>query len=612
MYLALIRASDFIPSPQVCLWVFMVMAAVFDSGSVSQQSEVMDANPVSATNGDVKRPESREGSQMETSEKPPGDEDTVKMQDHVEAISRSLEVIEPWERRLEKLVDLTSLRWRDQLEELGSSLYLEVRRLKQLRGALAAQMKKDSGPEPVIFRISTSELKFVPWKKTAYVPDDPPDVHCAIEVPINQPTRDDLKPSTKLDESTLFGVFPQEPPPGRKELPERIVINSVRLASFLDFYLHDGSLSWDHYGPFRILRPFKILVYYNDEIRHQLRELERSRYTIKPATEEEYDAEWKLNPPDDRGHGLREQVFAEMPVPELTGLAKDLRSLIKFMDDYIQPALARSRLDSVFFWDLWYVFPAGSLIYVKDKKIPQKIWRVIQRTGGRRYISCPSDSQTKRDDWYLRCTQFVIDCFHLDFDGTRYVPTFYQILIDPFEGSQSVTSLSVLPLEVAEQIDLVDRQAMVDRGSDFVKCTKPSHREYRGRNQLLKPNGVKIVQDDADIPDNATKYSEWIESEVMVDFERALQEVPAWRPGGSELKLHVADANERDDSGVDCDNVWDKKLSDEVIDQETEKWHKWDKDHPPSEEEDLLLLPDRVFAFVFRIRKWGTSVSVTP
>ena len=41
------------------------------------------------------------------------------------------------------------------------------------------------------------------------------------------------------------------------------------------------------------------------------------------------------------------------------------------------------------------------------------------------------------------------------------------------------------------------------------------------------------------------------------------------------------------------------------MDTEKEKWQGWKKlgSHPSGD--DLLLLPDRAYAFCFRIRKWG-------
>ncbi|KAH0563403.1 hypothetical protein GP486_002024 [Trichoglossum hirsutum] len=548
------------------------------------------------------------GDQLDASKNLLSNEEVAKQ---VEGISRFLDFMgEEWKNRMNNLVNrLSSTDMKVEFRELEHSLGIEVQKLQRVRESLAVRIGGESQDEPEtnIFRRCTSELKFVSWKTAAGLPS-PPTVHCAIAVPINQPTQEDLIPSTTQSEAAPYREtleYPQDHSLGRKELPERILINSVRLTGFLDFNLHDGTLSWDNFGPLCILRPFKLLVYHNNQIRQQLRDLEHMRLDLKPATEEEYDEEWRLNPPEDTNQ--KKQIFNRMTLPELTGFIKDLRSLAGFMDTYIQPALTRARLDAIFFSDLWYTFPAGSLVYVKDKKVPQKIWKVIQRTGGRRYVSRPdSDTLNNRDDWYLKYSQFVIDCFHLDFDGVRYVPTYYQARIDHFGGSQSVISLPILPLEVAEDAGLVDRRAIVERAREFVACTKPSHREYTGRNQLLKPNGAKLVDDEEDIPDKASKYSEWIESEVMVDFERAFQELPTWRPGTSELNLYAADINERGDgTGIDRDNVWDTKMSNQIMSREMDKWNKWDKERPPAEEEDLLLLPDRVFAFVFRTRKWA-------
>jgi hypothetical protein len=44
------------------------------------------------------------------------------------------------------------------------------------------------------------------------------------------------------------------------------------------------------------------------------------------------------------------------------------------------------------------------------------------------------------------------------------------------------------------------------------------------------------------------------------------------------------------------------------METELEKLQSWERDNSsPIEEEDLLLLPEMVFGFVFRTRKWGKS-----
>ena len=64
------------------------------------------------------------------------------------------------------------------------------------------------------------------------------------------------------------------------------------------------------------------------------------------------------------------------------------------------------------------------MVYVKDKDIPQKVWRVVLATGGRRCLSAvdmSNDSEgirgQPREPLY---TDFVLDCYYIDYDGSRY------------------------------------------------------------------------------------------------------------------------------------------------------------------------------------------------
>ncbi|KLU89558.1 hypothetical protein MAPG_08529 [Magnaporthiopsis poae ATCC 64411] len=291
------------------------------------------------------------------------------------------------------------------------------------------------------------------------------------------------------------------------------------------------------------------------------------------------------------------------------GLIKDIRCLVAFMDGYIAPSLKMGDIDHVYFSDLWFVFTARSLIYMRDKKVPQKVWKVIQRTGGHyHHDTDPGENEHTEQPAGDRGGRhrFVIDCFHLDYDGIRYVQTYTQVFIDCFEDCQPLASLPVVPIRVAEKAGWIDRGAVVARGRQFVSCTRPQHRHYVGRHQILRPNGLQLHERDEQVPENAARYPEWIESEVMVDFERALQEMPGWRPGIDELKLFKAAAPKRRQFGIDIDTIWDSKLSEQVIFEEWEKCQRWDKERTgPSEEDDLLLLTDRIFAFVFRTRKWA-------
>jgi hypothetical protein len=268
--------------------------------------------------------------------------------------------------------------------------------------------------------------------------------------------------------------------------------------------------------------------------------------------------------------------------------------------------------ENVRFSDLWFLFPQGSLIFSKDRNIPQQVWRVIQRTGGRRYLSQPTG---RANDYRTSFSPFVIDCYHLDYDGTRYCPIYHQFEINEFDGMQSVQSLQVIPLIVAErEPKLIDRDALLARGREFISyTTNAHHRYYSGRSYHRTTYGRKL----SDLTDggnarNVSQYPERVDSEVIVDFARAIQEVPWWRPNDNDPEYSFADSAETgDDTGIDRDSSWDQKFRDEFMEQESRKWRLWEKTQSVPQGEDLLLLPDRVFAFVLRSRRWGRYIWMT-
>ncbi|KAM6476117.1 hypothetical protein HDV62DRAFT_256961 [Trichoderma sp. SZMC 28011] len=528
------------------------------------------------------------------------------IQDYIANITKARDGVRLWQQALPDLIG-NGCELPDQFDELLDSFVSEIGLLQ--RATKRVDHETSVGDATPVWK-STGELKLVEWGDLPGVCGNPtPPTHGALYVPLEQPTNEELK-SNDVGEGTKKIIrkpqFEDVPPlSDRRELPERIVITSLHLLYFIDHNLLDGQLIWEHLGrSFQILRPFKLLVYFNGKIRDSLADLEKHRQICKNSSEEDFEKEWQQDGPleDIREH--KKFMYADMKATEFTGLIKDLRSLIKFMDDYIEPAVKRDLRESVFFSDLWYTFAAGSLIFIKDKNIPQKIWKVIQRTGGRRLSRRGlSIMAAEHDKPQLKTSPFVIDCFYIDFDGIRYLPVYHQIVIQAFDGLQPVSGLPVLPLSVAETEQYISIKEMVNRGRDFIEYAQPTHCDYIGRSLSKKPTGKNLTNTDGEFRENIVQHSEWIDSEVMVDIERALQEVPAWRPSTGELIAHIDEPVS--DINADADYKWDAKSRGRLMGEEEAKWQKWNKDHPPEDEHDLLLLPGHVFAFIFRTRKWA-------
>ncbi|KAJ5116659.1 hypothetical protein N7456_001007 [Penicillium angulare] len=386
-------------------------------------------------------------------------------------------------------------------------------------------------------------------------------------------------------------------------LPERIRISSQRLAAFLNHEFADGNLAFSvGSAGFSMLRPFKFLIYHDKRFRARVKELEGVLNRLKENAPGDYDESASTH----TDFIKRDWQGLQYSLSELTGILADCHCLFEFMDKQLYPEQARLAAgpETVRFSDLFFLFPRGSLVYVKDSGIPQKVWRVMQASGGRRSMAEPEEGLHYRFPF----TSFQLECYYLDHNGKTFVKIQKRFQIMDFDGTLPVKSLSVVPFIVAERdLELINREALIQRGKQFVECTgKVSHLDYSGRSQNMTPNGQKLTEL-AEGAKSSLCFSERIEGEVMVDFSRALQEVPGWKMESSEFHFSTTTRHETgNETGIDDDKRWENALTDEFFEMEEHKWRAWDRGNEvPSEEEDLLLLPDRIFAFVLPSRRWA-------
>ena len=451
-------------------------------------------------------------------------------------------------------------------------------------------------------QFSIPKLAVISWEKATMLRSPEP-LHFAIELAYDLPSSNLL--IGEIIEKA-YGDAHSPMCPINDEWPERIFLNSTRLRRFIEEELCNGQPTWAGQGPFHILRPYKMLSYFESSIRKCIATFHQARQDIWEASEDEYTALYQRGPVEDGGDVGYRGVY-HMTLEQLTAYILDFKCLERVMDVFARPEFREPEHmpSHVLFSNLWFLFPVGSLIYVRDTNIPQKIWKVIQRTGGRKYRMRPDHIPVGAYKHLF--SDFVIDCYHLDYDGLRYKPTFHQFKISSFEGAHLMSALPVLPFSYVEY-EKMDRDDLLERAKQFKAMTGARHQSYSGRSYDRTPSGKRLSELEVGSRKNVTRYSERIDSEVVVDFERALQEIPSWSPGGEDFKPYQMDTRERDLISVDQDEIWDTNFTESFMEAEMKKWKTWEKApllSGPTEEQDLLLLPDRVFAFVLRTRSWG-------
>lgn len=489
-------------------------------------------------------------------------------------------------------------------------------------------------PEASTRRMAIPENKRVTWLEWKKCPQSP--LHHAVYILIEEPPvsgrgENDVG-ETSLKAQDIITEHPSRHLGIIRMLPPRIRLGSLPVRNILATMASDkSSAQWYPFAT--LLRPFKILVYCEDDIRQRQSELDQLCEESVAMLPTQMGSEQGVkggSTVDDKSSQVKPSIgisspnffepgydFTRLTLEERQEAARDLRLLVSFMDEYIFPlqkALRTAKVDEVYFYELWYLFSPGSIIYVKDVTVPQKLWRVVQGTGGRRpYLR----SQRQGDHLEFggifsktKCDPFNIDCFYIDFNGFEFFRVRKTFKLDEFKDLQGIRSLPIIPLHVAETEGLVDRNSLMERGKDFISYTKLSYCYYSGQSLSREPSGNVLQRPDSRTMGSISEIPEVIESPVVVDFQRCLQSIPSWNPGNLQHELSKTPEHElqgKPSDLVEDDRVWDVRLAERILDYMDQTQALGDHDRIPPTGDNIMLLPDRVFAFVLRTHRWGES-----
>jgi hypothetical protein len=414
---------------------------------------------------------------------------------------------------------------------------------------------------------------------------------------------------------------------GQSPLPERIRINSKHIKKILEG-INDDVFSGD--GPWIMIRPYKALIYYGDQIRHKLEELEQKYVDTDPKQSSPVSP--RLNESD--GEHIEQTVSPPLQTDrdEKTTPVEDeftsslmtllhLRCLDEFITCYLNKKmshLASDQCRTVSFADIWHLFKPGEEVVEQSRR---QAYRIISVTSPGHRVIAPWE-RTWRKDPEEQEDAAMIHCVHVDFDGKQLGPVSKQVPIARFEGEKAVTSLAVFPLRFADGRRVLEKQEnanrpatttlrerLVSRGRTFLDVTTFKHMYYSG----------------------LTETRDEIDSHVVVDFVEAFSPNvhPTWRP---ELEYLIDSTPKEPDQkacGAECCRDSGTILSDAFVDRKRnaeymaqlvpDDQHKEPspaitprllediKNQPDSlSENDLVIMSDRVCGFVLHSRRWGT------
>ncbi|KAI0844791.1 hypothetical protein F5Y00DRAFT_187398 [Daldinia vernicosa] len=444
---------------------------------------------------------------------------------------------------------------------------------------------------------------------------------------------------------------------------QRIRIQSQPVLGHLTSLLKDTE---QRSTPRTFVRPFKALVYFQPKMKEILATLEEkwADYeeiddieseelpeipdveSIKSKTK---DSGSETGDDDDDNESLlsvdsnAEDLDTIMDSPEAL---RDMRCYVNFIDKEVMPQhsrFAESATDKVKFEDLWSLFRPGDLIYMpaagETAGRYHEVWRIYRTEMPEVEASYPSKqewefflddlSQDKKDN------KFNIYAYYIDHDGDSFGAVRHTFEIESFVGERLVESLEVFPIRYRQ-----DHQQLLDslkkQGQDFQRFLGDRHQSYHAwtltRNppfDTTEPNEEILEDENYD----KMRHPEFVESDVIVDLQEAYQKHGGWRPSFHRLTVNKSIACEVEDDGMGIRQWFDASRTNlaysqsEIVQKKegVELWqrrenlnidtflrqrtkgsraHEMNPEALELREEDLVLLPKRMFAYALRERRF--------
>jgi hypothetical protein len=406
--------------------------------------------------------------------------------------------------------------------------------------------------------------------------------------------------------SAKFDAKQKHPP-----VPERIRIHSRSILKILGGV--SGETLSESGGPIVMTRPYKFLIYHEEQIRQKFNDLKATFGDDDNTAATENAAH--VDPP------AQESNTGDKDKDELTTSAvayEQLRCLIEFLDTEIRPKIlslsSASQARNVSFADIWYLFKPGD--EVMDQGCRQA-YRVVGMTSISHKAISPWHNYYDQSKAKSEETPVTLHCVYVDFDGKALGPVSQLFVIPRFDGERAITSLEVYPIRYAKfaaaAAPSAYRQMLIARGRMFLDVAGVKHMHY---------NGLTLDARDE------------VDGQVVVDFEEAFvaRGNSEWRPQVEQL-IGTSRLPKVDDDQCTAECCRTESIHKDG-DVETKRSQDYIGNLIPDErnrvpsvaiyprllkdtrsqgneltEDELIIMNYRVFGFVLRSRKWGKFVS---
>ncbi|KAI1492017.1 hypothetical protein F5X96DRAFT_628964 [Biscogniauxia mediterranea] len=325
---------------------------------------------------------------------------------------------------------------------------------------------------------------------------------------------------------------------------------------------------------------------------------------------------------------------------------RDMRCYVDFVDREVMPLYQRydgTGATKVRFDDLWSLFRPGDLIYMPSAGETagryHELWRVYRTelpepeaaypsSGGWEFFADELQHDNKK-------AKFNIFAYYIDHDGNNFGAVRHTFEIESFVGERLIESLDVFPIRYRHDHQQL-LESLKEQGRGFEKFLSDRHQSYNAwtltrnppfdtgdpKEEVLRNEGGELM-----------RHPEFVESDVIVDLAEAYQKNPDWRPNFHQLtpsksircdvedddmkiqqwfdgsRQSLAYAQSEIVQKADGVEMWQRRenlRTDAFLRQRTKGTRIYEMKPQVLQlrDEDLVLLPKRMFAYALRERRF--------
>ncbi|KAI1268830.1 hypothetical protein F5Y18DRAFT_439426 [Xylariaceae sp. FL1019] len=324
---------------------------------------------------------------------------------------------------------------------------------------------------------------------------------------------------------------------------------------------------------------------------------------------------------------------------------RDMRCYVNFIDSEVMPMYEQydsTGADRVKFDDLWSLFRVGDLVYMpaggETAGRYHELWRVYRVEVPEPEAEYPSAGGWEffADDLQQnKKATFNVFAYSIDHDGNNFGAVRHTFSLASFPGERLVESLEVFPIRYHHDHQRL-LETLKDQGRNFQHFLADRHQSYNAWTLTRNPPFDTQEAEDEVLNDEhgePMRHPEFVESDVIVDMAEAYQKNPDWRPKFHRLTANKGQRYETCDDdmniqhwldggrqslayaqielvqvadGVEMRQRRENLASDTFLRQRLKGERRYEIQPQALElrDEDLVLLPKRMFAYALRERRF--------